>query len=1495
METLLPDTASSINTPTSTTGGPSTHSVNHVTQSSVLVHHESSNDKVRIDLRFVMNSLREFKAKIAEELELDESTIIIYYMDSPESRIKITGDGSLADSLNETRTFIVHGVPKSQIAQVHLQQQLQQQQFNNNGNGMGSRSLSSSPSMTPSVGTGIGTGGVSGKGSNGGKGGNFFKSFFGRSKSQSNLKGDLNGIPTSLPPAPTPALPVPSVSPVPVPSIPNHLIHGGNGINNNNGQVHFNTNPNVNVGVPLTRELNNGQVNNGTRDLQPQQPSIQNQNRDLPPTIGGGSGGAGSSSITQRDVVVPPVRTTSTTDNSNTTTATVPPPVTLTKTPFIVKVNYEGTVYAIDVPDVSLEALGEQLCKQFGWTKEDLSAIQLTHENIIVSSSIYLEYAMELWKRERKAMEFLVKRKEMPVRPLLSNNLNLGGGSGTAAGGGAGIGGLNSLVVVGGGDATGGKEVEKEVADGEENGEGVSDVMISYERQVTYVFTNIHWFYLFVCGITRWTSGKALAKRIKQELETRGLRVWFDEEEMRANMYERMAEAVAQSKVITPILTAKYSKSPNCKRELSYAADLKKHIEPTHALGDGEKLDRWVSLVTAGIIYYSFDKNAEDQAKFQESMTALYTSIRKYLDDLEEERRKVERKKSKKSKGRKGEEGRSYRQGAVSKEDDDVEFSRVGRNSNINSRARYDRGGYDSKDDEEDDLDSSDDNDQVEKLSEDDDDDNESVYPEDKKEQVPVFNTTYAPPPPPPGAYYMSSQQQQQQSTIPRPTRPSTAITLQSQPQPGPFEAPSTMPRPPRPSTAIVSQSQPQDELDLEAPSRPTRPSTAIVSQPQPQSQVESESENPYAYSYEPEQKSSYPGDGYGYGYGGYGKKNEDGAVAGAATGRYNTGGIQEVQMGGVQELNTAMPYERKKKSSFGFFDRFKRSKSKPPPLPTPPQQSRYGSRFDHVAYSPPPSQMGMDSYPQMQYGSAETYGGGYQYLDFEGYSSPSYGAIPPPPPASSQETYGPPIPMPGSMPMPMSSPGPSSFEGAAPPPPPSYSGPLRGSARPLGDGDEKRGARRSGARAGAGDKKTKSKRHRKVVVDDDDDDDDAGDEEDNEDELGVLFGGLKAVDFEDDKKEVMEQFVEGTRGWVLDVVREWVKDSEGSETISKRLFWINGGAGFGKTMIAVLASAQLSDICDLGSIFFCKHDYDNQNSSKQILTTIAHDLAKAIPSFKAFLEREALQHEKTDDVDILTTITTGLNLIRRPEKNVLIVIDALNEIGKQGDSVRDDFIRDLIKFVDLAPKWIRFIVTSRPEADIFLALHGFESFVLRPEDEKNLEDVKKLIEYQLSMRLMVEEEEDEDRVNEIVNVLVGKSGGNMLWAKLSCDIIADESFDTYQDVKVFIEDKVQGGIDNLFMSVLEKAFVDADAGVLRRYKTVMGVIVSLNDPLDQSGIADKAGLTIGETGGIVLRIKSLLCIRDGRVHVVHKSFKDFLTSSDRCTNPALYIDASNV
>ena len=86
-----------------------------------------------------------------------------------------------------------------------------------------------------------------------------------------------------------------------------------------------------------------------------------------------------------------------------------------------------------------------------------------------------------------------------------------------------------------------------------------------------------------------------------------------------------------------------------------------------------------------------------------------------------------------------------------------------------------------------------------------------------------------------------------------------------------------------------------------------------------------------------------------------------------------------------------------------------------------------------------------------------------------------------------------------------------------------------------------------------------------------------------------------------------------GTRESGLDGIMRWAKDSQ-----ERRVFWLNGLAGIGKSTIAQTFSQIVAEDGTLGASFFCSRDYLNRRELKNIFPTLAHQLACRYPSFRS-------------------------------------------------------------------------------------------------------------------------------------------------------------------------------------------------------------------------------------------------------------------------------------
>ena len=133
---------------------------------------------------------------------------------------------------------------------------------------------------------------------------------------------------------------------------------------------------------------------------------------------------------------------------------------------------------------------------------------------------------------------------------------------------------------------------------------------------------------------------------------------------------------------------------------------------------------------------------------------------------------------------------------------------------------------------------------------------------------------------------------------------------------------------------------------------------------------------------------------------------------------------------------------------------------------------------------------------------------------------------------------------------------------------------------------------------------------------------------------------------------------MKGTRRDVLFQLEQWLNDER-----DKRVFWLNGLAGTGKSTIAQTFAEMSFAEGKLGASFFCLRYYDDRSNLQTIFPTLAFQLAHRYPPFlKALLPILTAN----PNVGRETLCSQMEKLIVHPFKetkiHTLIIIDALDE-----------------------------------------------------------------------------------------------------------------------------------------------------------------------------------------------------------------------------------------
>jgi len=385
---------------------------------------------------------------------------------------------------------------------------------------------------------------------------------------------------------------------------------------------------------------------------------------------------------------------------------------------------------------------------------------------------------------------------------------------------------------------------------------------------------------------------------------------------------------------------------------------------------------------------------------------------------------------------------------------------------------------------------------------------------------------------------------------------------------------------------------------------------------------------------------------------------------------------------------------------------------------------------------------------------------------------------------------------------------------------------------------------------------------------------------------------------------------MKGTRREVLFALEQWSRDEQ-----DKRVFWLNGLAGTGKSTIAqTFAEMSFAD-GKLGASFFCSRDFEDRSNLRSIFPTLAFQLAYQYPRFRQELLPVLT---KNPDVEGESLCSQMEKLIVGPSQVMqaptLIVIDALDEC--RDEEPASALLSVLSRYMDDIPL-VKFLITGRPEPRI---RSGFRLESLRPHTEvlklHEVEptsvnsDIKLFLKIKFTgitkNRSNCALAEDWPGPHNI-DILCKKSAGFFIYASTVIKFVASRHYPPDERLALVISlpqdtfHEGRSGVDLLYTQVLEEAFQDVDSHdheLYSHFKSVVGAVILVFHPLSINTLSDllKNCGTPSRISTALHTLHSLLLVPDSTedpVRIFHKSFPDFLTDPGRCTNTWFFIDPS--
>ncbi|KAF7968466.1 hypothetical protein HWV62_30517 [Athelia sp. TMB] len=364
-----------------------------------------------------------------------------------------------------------------------------------------------------------------------------------------------------------------------------------------------------------------------------------------------------------------------------------------------------------------------------------------------------------------------------------------------------------------------------------------------------------------------------------------------------------------------------------------------------------------------------------------------------------------------------------------------------------------------------------------------------------------------------------------------------------------------------------------------------------------------------------------------------------------------------------------------------------------------------------------------------------------------------------------------------------------------------------------------------------------------------------------------------------------------GTRLTLLEILGKWARGAA-----SERICWLKGPAGCGKTTVLHTIAQELKEEGLLASAFFFSRDTESRNTAKNLLTTLARDIASLHPDAAQDIA-DALEDEPALASAPLSRQFDALILgpCRHlpADRLAVFVIDALDE------SIADDLDTQLLtilrdKATQLPPQ-VRILLTSRPTRVIEKYLSGRSHIVAHSIDVHSVEnkgDIDMYVDRQLRDEAVLHNMGLTSPDETIIRDLKHLAEGLFIWIVTVCNFL-HTAHRPKDKLQALLSKSFQHGsppekkMDLLYTAILAECGDWDDDDFVKDYDLVMGTIMALKRPLSLDALRDLHDGSLDLNAEQLLqRFGSVLTgFRDGHqpIRVLHSSFHEFVT--DRAAN----------
>jgi hypothetical protein len=389
------------------------------------------------------------------------------------------------------------------------------------------------------------------------------------------------------------------------------------------------------------------------------------------------------------------------------------------------------------------------------------------------------------------------------------------------------------------------------------------------------------------------------------------------------------------------------------------------------------------------------------------------------------------------------------------------------------------------------------------------------------------------------------------------------------------------------------------------------------------------------------------------------------------------------------------------------------------------------------------------------------------------------------------------------------------------------------------------------------------------------------------------------------------------TRTDLLKQISGWAADHTG-----KRIFWLCGKAGTGKSTISRTIAQKLDDDGLLGASFFFKRGRADRSHAKLLFPTISLQLADLFPDIAhdiaAALDQDSLlcdRYLSTQFERLLLQPLQSVDSSSFPSAGVVLVIDAIDECDN-GESIKTTLLL-LSRVEAITSIRLRIFVTSRPELPVelgFKDISGDLHHDVRLEEAQEMSiahDIRVFYEYEFSKIKENSWRQHDDLPVEWpgehnFRLLVDRAIPLFIFAFTVSRYIAQA--DPRERLDLILRhnlDKSLTGLKGTYLPILTQVVASEDndqrESRILEFKRIVGSMILLYDPLSVSALITLIEARPREVVRALDPLHSVLNIpqaADGRMDLTvpitlfHLSFRDFLVDPNLKNENMFWIQA---